>query len=448
MLSNARALAARMMPRGASPEIAEEVRRTLASTRTRASEDDIARIVEHATTTVPFYREFADTPFHRLPVVSKPLMVADPQSFIAEGVAPEKLTTRLTSGSSGLKFRSYFDDERIARHRAELVGSYRYLRADPFGTFLHCREWYQVTARERLDYSLRGQKLYAAEQDAPTVRGVARWLGRRRGTVIIGLCTYIEVLLERFDELGISFPPGTVSVIVGAGEPATSRLAEMTRRQFGVDLRMRYSNTENGILGFMPEGASSFRTYKLNTTAFHVEILSLDSDEPAPAGEVGRIVVTDLHNRAMPFLRWDTGDLGRFEIDEDGEPMPDSLAELTGRARDFPLAGTEARPRRSTHFKILEPVEAIPSLTQFQLRQHAIGRFTWILNAEGTADLETELRRILDEQIGDIISCDFVYSESPVHGGTGKRQSFVSEIPDPEALLRSARGRGRRAKVL
>lgn len=440
MLSTSRATMARLMPRGASPEIADQVQRTLESRRARAADDDIARIVHHATSTVPFYREYTGASHSDLPVVGKPMMVAEPERFFAEGVDPARLTSRLSSGTSGIMFRSYFDDQRIAHHRAELVASYRYLGADPFGTFLHCREWYQVTTRQRLAYAVRGQKLYSAEQDAETIRGIARWLRHHPGTVIIGLCSYIEVLLERFDSLGITLPAGTVSVVLGGGEPATAHLAEMSGRQLGVEPRMRYSNTENGILGVMPEDASSYRTYKLNTSTFHIEVLSLDADEPAPAGEVGRIVVTDLHNRAMPFLRYDTGDLGRFEVGEDGQLLTDTLAELTGRVRDFPLAGTAAHPRRATHFKILEPVELLPAIVQFQLRQHAIGQFTWILNAERSATLETELRRILDTEIGDITRCDIVYSDDPVHQGAGKRQTFVNEIPNPEALLGSALG--------
>ncbi len=424
------------MPNGASPPVADEVRRTLERDDARASEEAVDSIVRHATATVPFYRRRVGAPFDQLPVASKPMMVADPQDFFAVGSRPEKLTSRLSSGTSGIMFRSYFDDQRIAHHRAELVGMYRFLGADPFGSFLHCRTWYQVTSRQRSSYALRGQYLYAAEQDDRTVRDIARWLRRRRGSVIIGLCSYMEVLFERFDDLGLTFDSGTVSVVLGGGEPPTAHLAELARRQFGVELRMRYSNTENGLLGITPAGST---TYKLNTSAFHVEILDLDSDEPAPAGELGRIVVTDLHNRAMPFIRYDTGDLGRFTRDASGQLVPNTLAELAGRVRDFPIAGTAEAPRRATHFRILEPVERIRSITQFQLRQHAIGRFTWILSAARSPQLEAELRRVLDDEIGDITSCSFVYTDATLHSGAGKRQTFVNEIPDPEALLRPGR---------
>lgn len=433
MISSLRSIVARTMPHGADPESAGEVQRALRSRHAAADRGRIDRIVRHATNDVPYYQRLGPVPFESLPVVSKPMIVGSPQNFLAVGSDRTRLASRLSSGTSGIMFRSYFDSARIARHRAELVGAYRFLGADPFGSFLHCREWFEVTRRERIAHGLRGQRLYSAETDERAVRDVARWLGRRRGTVVMGLCSYIETLLSRFAELGIDIAPGTVSVVLGAGEPATTSLRTMVREQFGVELSMRYSNTENGLLGFTRPGGSE---YALDTSTYHVEILDLDSDLPAPAGSLGRVVVTDLFNRAMPFLRYDTGDLGRFALDGSGRFIPNALAELAGRIRDFPLAGTEDAPRRATHFKILEPVEQVDGITQFQLRQHDFGRFTWLLNAERSDPLEGTLRRILDEEIGGITDCRFVYSDDALHSGAGKRQTFVNEMPDPEAVLR------------
>ncbi|WP_394216110.1 hypothetical protein [Brachybacterium vulturis] len=121
----------------------------------------------------------------------------------------------------------------------------------------------------------------------------------------------------------------------------------MTRQQFGVDLSMRSSNTENGLLGFTRPSGSD---YKLDTSSYHAEILDPDPDDPAPSGALGRVVMTDLFNRSMPFIRHDTGDLGRFALASAGRIVPNALAELAGRIRDFPIAETHEAPRRATHF--------------------------------------------------------------------------------------------------
>ncbi|WP_376977888.1 hypothetical protein [Brachybacterium hainanense] len=435
-VSAARRALAAAMSRGRTERGARSVRRALEQPGSQASPDRIARILAHARAHVPFYRALAGTPFAQLPVVSKAMILEDLPTFLAEGARPGRLASRMSSGTSGVIFTSYFDARRIAHHRAELVGAYRFLGADPFGSFLHCRDWFEVTRTQRRSAALRGQFLYAAEEDERTVLEVASWLSRRRGSVVIGLCSYLEILLRRFEDLDVRIEPGAVGVVLGTGEPMTAELRARTRRQLGVPLSMRYSNTENGLLGFTRPGES---VYSLNTHAFHVEILRDGSDAAAAPGEVGRIVVTDLENRALPFLRYDTGDMGRFALDASGTVLPGTLAELSGRTRDFPLAGTPSAPRRVTHIVVLNAVEHIPGIRQFQLRQHDLGRFTWVVNAVPDPAIDAGLRAVLDAEIGDIVSCEVVYTDGPLRTGTGKRQTFVSEIPDPEALLRAAR---------
>ena len=45
---------------------------------------------------------------------------------------------------------------------------------------------------------------------------------------------------------------------------------------------------------------------------FYFEILALDSLEPAPLGEIGRLIVTALDKFGVPLLRYDIGDLAEF----------------------------------------------------------------------------------------------------------------------------------------
>jgi phenylacetate-CoA ligase len=63
----------------------------------------------------------------------------------------------------------------------------------------------------------------------------------------------------------------------------------------------------------------------------HVEILNPD-DTPTAPGQMGRIVVTSLHNHAMPFIRYDIGDLARVSTEpcSCGSPLP-TLDEICGR---------------------------------------------------------------------------------------------------------------------
>ena len=432
--STLRGMTARALPRGYREEVADEVRSTLAHPGT-AHRAAIDRIVARAATTVPFYRELGPRPLEELPVVRKALLVERREEFLAPPAGLGPLTVRHSSGSSGIPFESVIDEARMVRHRGELVGAYRYLGADPFGPLLHCRPWFTAGRRQRASSALRGQHLYSGEEDAAAVRRVATWLRRHPGAAVIGLCTFLARLLRRFEELGEEIPPGTVRVVLGVGEPPSQYLREASPRMLGVPLALRYSNTENGLLGFARGGESC---YHLDSSTFHVEVLDEHADVPAAPGARGRIVVTDLFNRAMPFLRYDTGDLGRLALDAEGRPLPGVLAELSGRGSDVLLGGTPCAPRRADHFALFMRADSLPGFRQRQRRRHAVPRCPGVLDAERGPALEDALRRLLEAAVGPVESCRVEYRTGLPVETSGKRRFLVSEIEDPEALLRAA----------
>lgn len=430
--SKIRKYAAQIISRSIA-DAADEVQRALGSTSSTASAISLEEMVAHAVTNVPFYRGLGPTELQDMPIVNKAILRERTNDFMAADQAGKKLTSAWTSGSTGTPFQAFFDTGKVARHRGALVGSYRYMGADPFGSFVYARAWVKLSPRRRAGYALRGQFPYAGEQDAASVRAVAEWIRRRQGVTMIGYSSYLERLFRSFEDARVSFPKGTVRAVVGGSEPASGYLAKGAERMFGVTPHMRYSTMELGIVAVTDE---SLDHYKIDTSSFHVEILKEESDAPAAPGEAGRIVITDLFNRAMPFIRYDTGDTAAFALDRGGRPLPNVLTNLSGRRFDVLVAGTEAAPRRSNGLVIgVEELVDAGAIRQFQLRQNAVGHFTWVLNAEKSESVENGLRGILDEGIGDIRSCRFVYTDEVPAMASGKRQIFVNEIPDVEALL-------------
>ncbi|OYN92308.1 hypothetical protein CGZ91_02030 [Parenemella sanctibonifatiensis] len=163
-----------------------------------------------------------------------------------------------------------------------------------------------------------------------------------------------------------------------------------------------------------------------STTSYHLEILD-DADTPVSPGESGRVVMTDLHNTAMPFIRYDTGDLARYFVDDKGVEHRDRITDIKGRRLDVLLAGSTERPIKLHALQVWGPTAKIQELRQYQLRQHAIGRFTWILNAQPSTDVEERLRTILTDVVGPVEQCDFTYVDEVPVMASGKRQFFVNE---------------------
>jgi phenylacetate-coenzyme A ligase PaaK-like adenylate-forming protein len=71
-----------------------------------------------------------------------------------------------------------------------------------------------------------------------------------------------------------------------------------------------YSATEMGYGGGMECEADS--GYHLREADHYFEVLDIDTGRPLPPGEVGEVVFTTLSRRAMPLVRYRTGDAARM----------------------------------------------------------------------------------------------------------------------------------------
>ena len=359
----------------------------------------------------------------------------DPRSDISN------LASRSTSGSTGVPFTVYMEPARATRNRAGAVASLRYAGGDPFAPNVRTRAWAAPSVKDKVLNFLKEDYAYNGDHFATEpVLDIAKWMSRRRGVVVQGYSSYLEKILRVFEDHGVTFEPGTVSAVMSGAEAPTEYMFDASERVFGVQAHARYSNME---LGVMSASSRENRTeYKVDVSSFHVEILSEESDDPVAPGELGRVVVTDLHNRVMPLLRYDTGDMARFRVDENGNAIRNVITDIRGRRLDVLVAGTSAVPHRAHPLAVWGPAARVSELRQFQLRQHDVGHFTWVLNADKSDATENKLRSILDERIGDVVTCDFVYVDDVPVLASGKRQFFVNEIEDPLTFIAERTGGG------
>src|SRR5699024_9310912 len=100
-------------------------------------------------------------------------------------------------------------------------------------------------------------------------------------------------------------------------------------KQLNCEVLDRYSNQENGVIA---QTATTTGEFDINLASFKIELLKLDSDNPVEKNEIGRVVVTDLYNFAMPIIRYDTGDLA-LSNDSDISRLK-TLSRIEGRQVD------------------------------------------------------------------------------------------------------------------
>src|SRR5262249_55172685 len=101
---------------------------------------------------------------------------------------------------------------------------------------------------------------------------------------------------------------------------------------FGCKVTDRYGCEEVGLIGCECE---RHRGFHLDIEHLFIEFLRPDGAEAAP-GEEGAIVVTDLYNHGMPFIRYRIEDVGvpTDRLCECGRGLP-LMERVTGRVADY-----------------------------------------------------------------------------------------------------------------
>lgn len=122
----------------------------------------------------------------------------------------------------------------------------------------------------------------------------------------------------------------TPKIVVGEAETITNEMRTQIESVFGTKLYGVYGSRECGHM------ADECRNGLMHMLTFnnHIEILD-DYNHPVKEKEEGKVIVTNLHNYSMPFIRYDIGDMAVVWPNECkcGNPLP-TLRKITGRITD------------------------------------------------------------------------------------------------------------------
>ncbi len=166
--------------------------------------------------------------------------------------------------------------------------------------------WARITNIRVLPLERKNGLTVFAHQLLSEPRTVVEEIRNFQPYVIEGHASLVFELARAALHLQIPLRPRYVIV---ASEYTTPAMRTFIEDVFKAHVRGRYGLEEFGTVGFECPAHDGFH---INAESFIVEVVDSDGN-PLPTSTPGRILVTDLYNFEMPFVRYETGDWGKIE---------------------------------------------------------------------------------------------------------------------------------------
>lgn len=377
----------------------------------------LKELLVHASQTVPFYKNYVGcSDLIDFPVVNKSVLRENLKSHLSTSYKKGDLTHTTTRGSTGTPFTIYFDKRKRLRHTAALM-YWNEKAGAPLGQRMYyLRVWNKMNRKGRLTQLIENIiPVEVSHFDDNECSDLFTRIKSHRGPVsILGFSSAITELARRGNG-----KIKNLKSIIAMSEHLSESVRQSARVQFGCPIVARYSNMENG---FIAQQYDERGGYLINNADFIVEILKMDADKPAAEGEKGRIVVTDLFNYAMPFIRYDTGDIGSMIREDNGSLV---LNTIDGRKADviFDTSGNIL----SSHV-ITNSLWMFTEIVQFQFVQTGESCYKIRINMGGKPfNRERELTLMLLKYLGENATLITEYVDEVPVLNSGKRRYIINE---------------------
>lgn len=361
---------------------------------------------------------------YKLPILSKHDIKTHFSELIATNWNLGKCAINKTSGSTGEPTAILFDRNRLVYTYSALIRQYLACGVGFYERILGLshNKWCPPT----LDYFTGFHRVwYLPEGKNLSYLSILKEL---RPTVIYGSPSYIQALAHDVQDEELQLP---IKAIISSFELLDMGTRRYIRDVFGSDIFDYYSSAESDMAAWE---CSEHTGYHINADNIIVEILN--NGEMVGEGERGEMVVTNLHNYAMPLIRYEIGDSVTFteECCPCGIKLP-LIKNIEGRIADFivlpngQLVSPEYLMSRMYH----------SAISKYQIIQESKNLVVIkIVEDTGfTSKIREGIENSYREVLGDDVEIKLVSVDTLPREKSGKFRTVISKVhsPLPSAVL-------------
>lgn len=216
----------------------------------------------------------------------------------------------------------------------------------------------------------------------------------------------------------------TLKVCIVTSEMLFEDDKNLLEKQFGVSVVNEYGCSEAGVVAFTNKKGE----WEVDSKTLFVEILD-EEDRAVKLGKEGRIVITSLHNKAHPFIRYEIGDYGA--LSEKSTFKKPILKKLIGRTNDFAILPSGKKAAGMTFYVITKKImEESGNIKEFKIIQTKIDTFeiNYVSGEVLTEAKKQFIIKTLEQFLETGLTFNFNRMAQLNRTASGKLKQFVSWV--------------------
>ncbi|GAA3641513.1 CoF synthetase [Flavivirga jejuensis] len=382
-------------------------------------ERNLIELINHANRSTLFYKNYKT--IEDFPVINKNILRTRIKEFESQSYINKKTKIVSTSGSTSISLKINQNKNKVTRNTADSIYFGKLAGFKIGRKLLYLRNWDTNLKKSGLTKFVQNiEEFEVVDLNDLYIKSIINKIRKDKSSKgWLGYSSGYELICKYLDKTKSKPINSYVKSIIAMSEGVNKYTKESMYKYFNAHLVSRYSNSENGIIA---QQAIKKESFIINWASFYVEIFKLDKDTPAKKGEAGRIVVTDLHNYAIPLIRYDTGDVGTIDY----SVTPPILKNIEGRKTDV-IYNTKEEIVSS--FIITNVVE-YKGVIQGQLIQESQKGYLLKLNVTNDFKQEVDVINEFKGYLGNDSEIKINYVEEIPLLASGKRKATINNYSE------------------
>ncbi len=355
----------------------------------------------------------------KIPFLTKEIIRKNLSGLISRNFDRKKLIRDFSSGSTGEPLKFLYSTKENALKWAAFYRGWKWAGYD-FGikTFIVWGNYAAITGQTNLSGRVKNTLLRSKYFNAFDLRreAIPRALDgimRYRPSIIYGYTSALHIIAKYMEEKSIHL--SNTRAVITTSETLHQKWRELIQKHFNCKVYDNY-----GVEGAVVAQECEEGGLHLNADNCIVEFLSI-------GGGLNKIVVTNLNNYAMPFIRYDVNDVGTLshKVCSCGRGLP-LIEAIEGRMPDLLVTPSG---KYLTHNFFIFLFESMEEIDQFQVVQEKLDEIVVkiVPNEKANEAVFSHIKNTIQKHVGPDVRVMINIVPAIPPAKSGKRRFVISK---------------------